>query len=191
MDETSKDGRSSTQKPPEQIRAERIAAVSNPKLRQELDAIVKTRDAQLVQVRERQQETFDGRVAELRDQTIRSANAPTLTPSGMRTPYLGDVGHARAQNEAKAQIQTQNAEYLNKIAKDHNDRIDKRLDAPRENQAGDELERGPAIRSRAPNRYAELIAQQNYAERAKQAELTREQEQDPARQQQKQRGLQR
>ena len=31
-----------------------------------------------------------------------------------------------------------------------------------------QAERGSAIRSRAPNRYAELIANQNYGERAKQ-----------------------
>jgi len=52
--------------------------------------------------------------------------------------------------------------------------------------------RGSAIKSRAPNRYAELIANQNYGERAKQqAELDRQKTQDPARQQQQQRDLQR
>jgi len=199
MDETSKDGRSTSQKTPEQIRSERIAAVSDPKMRHELDAIVKTRDAQLDLVRERQKEVFDSRVAELRDQKVRSANAPQLTPSGMQSPYLGRDGHARAEDQAKLQIKTHNNDYLKKVAKDHNDQIDNRLDAQHENQAGrepsraqaSEPERGPTIRSRAPNRYAELIANQNYPERAKQAELSREKEQDPARQEQRQRGLQR
>ena len=158
-------------------------------MRQELDAMVKARNAQLVQDKARQDETFDSRVATLRDQKIRSANAPQLTPSQMRpAPYLGDIGHARAENEAKLQVQGQNAEHLKNVAKEHNDGIDKRLDAYREIQA----ERGSAIRSRAPNRYAELIANQNYGERAKQqAELDRQKTQDPARQQQQQRDLQR
>lgn len=192
MDETSKDGQSRSQKTPEQIRAERIAAVSDPKLRQELDAMVKARDAQLARDEARQKETFNSRVAELRNQKIRSANAPQLTPANMRpSPYLGDTGHARAQNEAKLQVQAQNIEYLKQVAKEHNDRIDNRLDTQRELQQGAEPERGPAVRSRAPNRYAELIAQQNYAERAKQAEANREKQQDHTQQQQRQRGLQR
>jgi len=67
------------------------------------------------------------------------------------------------------------------------DQIDKRLDAPRENQLARtpserqevEPERGPA-KSRGPNRYAE---------RAKQAEPDRAKERDPARK--PQRGLDR
>src|ERR1700677_2637468 len=100
MDEASKDVRSSFQKTPEQIRDERIGAVTDPKGRQELDGIVKARDAELARVRERQDQTYDKRVAELRDQKIRSKNAPQLTPPGMRTPYLGEIGHARAEKEA-------------------------------------------------------------------------------------------
>lgn len=191
MDDASKSGQSRAQKTPEEIRAERIAAVGDPKLRQELEGISKARDTELERVHERQKEKFDTRVAELRDQKIQSANAPQLTPSGMRTPYLGDIGHLRAENEAKAQIQTHDINYLKQVAKDHNDQIDKRLDAQRENQAVAEPERGPADRSRAPNRYAELISQQNYAERAKQAELAREKEQTQTLQQQRQRGLER
>jgi hypothetical protein len=195
MDEAAKDGRSNSQKTPEEIRAERIAAVVDPRVRQELDGIANTRDTEIARVRERQQETFNSRVAELRDQKIRSANAPQLTPAGMRTPYLGDIGHARAENEAKAQVKTQNLDYLNKVAKDHNDQIDKRLDAQRENQAGRnpsdrhvaEPERDSADRSRGPNRYAELIKAQNYTERANQAEPEREKEQERTRQQQQQR----
>jgi len=106
------DGRSNSQKTPEEIRAERIAAVSDPKLRQELDVIAKARDAKLVQERERQEQTFDKRAAELRDQKIRSANAPQLTPRGMRSPYLGERGHARATIDAKAQIQTLDHSHL-------------------------------------------------------------------------------
>ena len=184
-------GQSGSQKTPEEIRAERIAAINDPKLRQELDAIVKARDAKLAEEREKQRQTYDGRVADLREQKINSANAPQLTPQGMRTPpYLGDIGHARAEKEAKAQIQAHDINYLKQVAKEHNDRIDKRLDAPRENQRA-ELVPVQATRSPAPNRYAELIARQNYAERAKQAEPAREKEQAQTQEQQRQRGLQR
>ena len=113
----------------------------------------------------------------------------------------GDTGQARAHSEAKAQIQTHDREYLKNVAKEYNVQIDNRLDAPRENQAGRaplalkpaEPERGPATLrpTRGPNRYA-VIDQQNYADRAKeQANLNRENEQELARQQQRQRGPQR
>ena len=152
--------------------------------------------------RDRQQQTYDKRVDELRALMIKSANAPQLTPPGMRSPYLGRDGHALATNDAKAQIQTLDHSYLKNVAKEYNDKIDKRLDAPRENEAAREPARLPSAelqRStvvpmkpvRAPNRYAELIEKQNYAERANQAEPNREKEMDPTRQQQRQRGLQR
>jgi hypothetical protein len=196
MDEASKDR--GPIKSPEQIRAERIAAIDDPKLRQELEAITKTRDAELARVRERQDQTYDKRVAELRDQKIRSKNAPQLTPPGMRPPYLGDIGHARAEKEATAQIRTHDHEYLKRIAKDHNDLIDTRLDAQREKQTGRapsgqaaEPQRTPRTKSRQPNRYAELIERQNYAERAKEKEPERDKEQERLRQQQRQRGLDR
>lgn len=199
MTETSKDGQSRPPKSPDEIRAERIAAIADPKMRHELDAIANSRDAKLAQELEKQQQNFDKRVVELREMKIRSANAPQLTPSGMqRAPYLGDAGQARAHSEAKAQIQTHDREYLKNVAKEYNDQIDNRLDAHRENQAGRTPQPGgaepggPATLTprRGPNRYA-VIDQQNYAERAKQAEINRENEQDPARQQQRQRGLQR
>jgi len=183
MDEASKDHRPSSQKTPDEIRAERIAAIDDPKLRQELDGITKTRDAELARVRERQGQTHDKRVAELRDQKIRSKNAPQLTPPGMRTPYLGELGHARAEREAKVQIRTHDHEYLKRIAKDHNNLIDTRLDAQREKQTGRspsnqaaEPQHSPRSKSRQPNRYAELIERQNYAERAKEKEPEKEQE---------------
>ena len=199
MTETSKDGQSRPPKTPDEIRAERIAAIGDPKMRQELDGIANARDAKLAQEIEKQQQNFDKRVVDLREMKIRSANAPQLTPSGMqRAPYLGDTGQARAHSEAKAQIQTHDREYLKNVAKEYNVQIDNRLDAHRDNQAGRapqqpgvEPERGPAIPlrpTRGPNRYA-VIDQQNYAERAKQAETNRENEQ--ARQQQRQRGPQR
>ena len=181
MDEAPKDRRSP--KSPEQLRTERIAAIGDPKLRQKLEGIAKTRDGELASVRQRQDQTYDKRVADLRDQKIRSKNAPQLTPPGMRTPYLGDIGHARAEKEATAQIRTHDHEYLKRIAKDHNDLIDTRLDAQREKQTGRtssthaaEPQRTPRTKSRQPNRYAELIERQNYAERAKEKEPEKEQE---------------
>jgi len=194
------DDQSIPRKTPEQIRAERIAAIDDPKLRQQLDEMVKARDTQLAQVQDRQKETFDKRVEELRDQKIKAANAPQLTPSGYRSPYLGRDGHALAEGQAKAQVVKHNSEYLKGVAKEHNDQIDKRLDAPREAtrpaalqlSATQNLQRGPVARSTPkPNRYAELIERQQYAARAKEAEAQRTKEQDNTQQQQRQRGLQR
>jgi hypothetical protein len=127
------DGQSGPQKTPEQIRAERIAAITDPKMRQDLGGIANARDAKLAQERDKQQQNFDKRVVELRDQKIKSTNAPQLTPAGMqRQPYLGETGHARAANEATAQIKTQDQQYLKNVAKEYNVQIDNRLDANRE-----------------------------------------------------------
>lgn len=196
------DGQSIPARTLEEMRAERIAAIADPKLRQDCDAIVKARDEKLALERDRQQQTYDKRVDELRALMIKSANAPQLTPPGMRSPYLGKDGHERATTDAKAQILTLDHSYLKNVAKEYNDKIDKRLDAPHENQAAREparlqsaeLQRGTVVPMkpvRAPNRYAELIGRQKYAERANQAEPNREKEMDPTRQQQRQRGLQR
>ena len=134
---------------------------------------------------DRQQETFDARVAELRDQKIRSRECPTLIPSGMRTPYRGAGGHETAHSEAKAKIQMQNAEYLNKVANDHNVQIDKRLDA----QQKDPLrpESGPRTE---PLRRVDLPAELRRARKTT-GRTAREKEQDQTQQQQRQRGLQR
>ena len=141
------DGQSIPRKTPEQIRAERIAAIDDPKLRQQLDEMAKARDAKLAEVQDRQKQMFDKRVEELRDQKIKAANAPQLTPSGYRSPYLGRDGHALAESQAKAQIVKHNSEYLKGVAKEHNDQIDKRLD-----DASREATRPAAIqRSTAPN----------------------------------------
>jgi hypothetical protein len=180
MDETSKDGRSTSQKQPEQVRAERIAAVPDSKLRHELDAMVQARDAQLLRDRARQEETFDKRVADLRTQKTNAANAPQLMPSGMQSQYRGKDGYARAERDADIQIRTHDREYLKNVAKEHNIEIDKRLDA-HEN----------VTPLRPQSRAAELIANQNYAARAQEAEAGRQKEQDTARQQQRQPGLQR
>jgi len=190
MDDASKPGQSRAQKTPEEIRAERIASVGDPKLRQELDAIVKTRDAQLAQIQARQNETFDKRVGELRDKMTNSANGPQLMPSGMQSQYRGKDGRELAERHAETQIRKHDREYQNNIAKEHNVQIDKQLDAPRENQRA-ELVPVQATRSPAPNRYAALISQQNYTERAQQAALDREKEQTQTLQQQRQRGLER
>jgi hypothetical protein len=118
-----------------------------------------------------------------------------------RAPYLGDTGHARATNEAKAQIKTLDQQHLKDVAKGYNVQIDNRLDAHRENQAGRAPlalkpaapERGPVAPmrpTREPNRYA-VIDRQNYTERANQAETNRKNEQDLTQQQQRQRGPQR
>jgi hypothetical protein len=197
------DGQSGPPKTPEQIRAERIAAIADPKTRQELDATANSRDAKLAQELEKQQQNFDKRVADLRDQKIRSANAPQLTPSGLqRPPYLGDTGYAMAYREATAEVKTQDQQYLKNVAKEYNVQIDNRLDAHRDNQDGRapldlkpaEPGRGPVVTpmrpARGPNRYA-AIDRQNYTDRANQAETNRKKEQDLTQQQQRQRGTQR
>ena len=130
MGETPKDGQAKTRKPPEQIRAERIEAVKDPRVRQELDELVKARDAKLAEIIERQKETYAERVQTLRNKKIRNLNGPHLTPPGLQPrPYLGTGGHARAETDAKAQIQTQDHKYRERVARPYNEQIDRKLDA--------------------------------------------------------------
>lgn len=191
------DGQSIPPKTPEQIRAERIAAIDDPKLRQQLDEMVKARDAELAQVQDRQKQTLDKRVEELRDKKIEAAHSPQLTPPGYRSPYLGHDGPALAETHAKTQIQTNDIQFLKNLAREHNDQIDKRLDAPHEATRPAAPQRSaatnlPAPRSLPkPNRYAALIESQNYAARAKEAEANRAKENEQDRQQQRERGPQR
>ena len=49
------DGQSGPPKTPEQIRTERIAAIGDPKMRQELATIANSRDAKLAQERDKQE----------------------------------------------------------------------------------------------------------------------------------------
>jgi len=189
------DGQSIPLKTPEQIRAERIAAIDDPKLRQQLEEMVKARDAKLAQVKDQQDKNFDKQVQQLRTQKINSAHGPQLLPPGELSRYRGPDGFRRAHAEADLQVRTQNPEYLNALAKQHNDQIDKHLEnASRQATRPAALQRSappnlPAARSLPkPNRYAQVIDSQNYAARAaKEAEANRARE----REQQRQRGPQR
>ncbi len=130
MGDVTKDGQAKNRKTPEEIRADRIAAVTDPKTRQEIDEIVKARDAKLIETIDRQKETLEKRVAVLAEKKMRNADGPHLTPPGMQLqPYIGKSGLARAESDARAQIQTSDHKYRQVIATPYNRDIDHRLDA--------------------------------------------------------------
>ena len=192
------DGPSIPPKTPEQIRAERIAAIDDPKLRQQLEEMVKARDAKLAEVKDQQDKNFDKQVQQLRTQKINSAHGPQLLPPGEVSRYRGPDGFRRAHADADLQVRTHNPQHLTAVAKAHNDQIDKHLDdASREATRPAALQRSaatnniPVARSLPkPNRYAQVIDSQNYAARAaKEAEANRQREREQ--QQQQQRGPQR
>jgi hypothetical protein len=186
-------------KTPEQIRAERIAAIDDPKLRQQLEEMAKARDAKLAEVNDQQNKIFDERVQRLRTQMTNSANGPQFMPLGEQSRYRGKEGYERADADARLQIQTHHRDYLIAVAKQHNDQIDKHLDnTSREATRPAALQRSaptnatnlPPARSnpKVPNRYAQVIDSQRYAARAtEEAEANRARE----REQQRQRGPQR
>jgi hypothetical protein len=197
MDGNYKDGQSAPPKTPEQIRADRIAGVDDPQVRQELEKLAAARNTELSKTRERQEEVFAQRATELRDLKLRNARAPQLTPPGTRSPYLGPNGFALATRDAELQIRAENNEYLRKIAKDHNNQIDQRLDAHRDNQAArdpsvvrlDVSQRGPATKPGEPD-YAKII-DPNIANRAKELDAERQRNQEHQREQKRHRGPQR
>jgi hypothetical protein len=195
-------GQSIPPKTPEQIRAERIAAIDDPKLRQQLEEMVKARDAKLAEVKDQQDKNFDRQVQQLRTQKINSAHGPQLLPPGELSRYRGPDGFRRAHADADLQVRTQNPQFQNAVAKEHNNQIDKHLDnASREATRPAVLQRSatnatnlPSPRSnpKAPNRYAQVIDSQNYAARAaKEAEANRQREREQQQQRQQQRGPQR
>jgi len=144
MGQDPRDGQAKTAMTPDEIRAARIEAVTDPKLRKELDELVKARDAEVAKVIERQKETFDKRVQDLAARKIRNINGPHLTPPGMQPlPYLGASGQARAVREATAQIQTQDWKYAKEVApRERNDQIDQKLKAYDKAREQGEPERG-------------------------------------------------
>lgn len=177
-------------KTPEEIRSERIAAVADPNVRQELERTASARDAALALALEKQRQTYDQRVAELRAQKMNSANAPQLTPRGMHSPYLGETGYARATSDAKAQIQTQDHEYVKKLVGDYNGQLDKRLDAQRENQAARDRLQAPAAEPQRPPA-ANSPPPKTYERPANDQEAERQRAQEQQRQRQRQRGMHR
>lgn len=180
-----------TRKTLEEKRAERIAAVADPGLRRDLDALVKARDAKLSVMREVQAQRYEKDVADIRKQKMKSVNGPQLTPPGMKPrPYIGPDGYVRATMDAKVEVARQYQNALKSEAKPYNDQIDKRLDAEHVNQSG----RGPAIPTspeRGPNRYAALIDKQNYVGRANDQEAERQRTQEQEREQQRRRSMNR
>jgi hypothetical protein len=119
-----------SRKTPEEIRAERVLAVTDPKVKEELAELAKTRDAKLAEAREIQKQRYDKDVVAVRDQKIRTANGPQLTPPGMQPrPYLGVSGHERATMDAKAEVLSRYNTWLRHDARPFNDAIDKKLDA--------------------------------------------------------------
>lgn len=119
-----------TRKTPEEIRADRIAAVTDTKLRQDLNELVRAREAALAETRETQKQNYDKHVAEIREQKMNSANGPQLTPPGMQTrSYFGVGGYERATMDAKAEVLRQYQNGLKNVALPYNQQIDHHLDA--------------------------------------------------------------
>lgn len=138
-----------SRKTPEEIRAERVLAVTDPKVKEGLDELAKTREAKLAETREIQKQRYEKDVAAVRDQKIRAANGPQLTPPGMQgRPYLGVAGQERATSDAKAEVLSRYNTWLRHDARPFNDAIDKKLDAYDKSRAeGRSDATGPAERT--------------------------------------------
>ena len=102
----------------EEIRAERIAAVTQPHVRTEIDKLINDRDAKLAQINERHVQGFDKDVA----YTMASRADATRNPN-----YRGPAWPAHRAAAIQA-VQIKNRAELDREAKPYNERIDKRLD---------------------------------------------------------------
>lgn len=105
-------------KTPEEIRAERIAGVTQPHVRAELEKVVGDREAKVAQIAERQTESFEKDVAAMMASRAAAARNPN---------YRGPAWPATRAAVTQA-VQIKNRAELEREAAPHNQKIDKRLD---------------------------------------------------------------
>jgi hypothetical protein len=122
MPETPATDQEQKRKTEEQIRCERIAAVTEPQVRSELDTLVRDRDARLAEITEKQAAEFERRVAAKMASRATAARDPNYR--GFALP---------ATREAAAQaVQLENRAELERQAKSYNERIDEKLKIERD-----------------------------------------------------------
>jgi hypothetical protein len=118
-----------TRKTPEETRADRIAAVEDLKIRQELDELVKARQAKLVETKDSQQQRFEKDVAFVRAQKLARAGSPQLTPPGVEPErYQGFSGMERATMDSKAEVLRRYKGWSEREAVRFDRQIDQKLD---------------------------------------------------------------
>lgn len=114
---------------PEIVRRQQIAAIADPTVRAELQAILKNRDTDMANTRRDQQQRHPAEREELATVVKNSRNGPRLTPSDQREgPLLGEAGQAKALAIADGQLATRNNAELDRIKTSANQNADKRLD---------------------------------------------------------------
>jgi hypothetical protein len=107
MDETLKKGQSEKPKTPEEIRAERIANLKDPEARAAIEKVLEDRKAKLIELREKQNQTYERDVAALLKQRETAREGPRPKFPGMKDEPPGldkeQLGNWR-ENEAKGEI---------------------------------------------------------------------------------------
>lgn len=120
----------------EQIRAARIAELTDRQARDDIEALLQERSARLREVAEEQTKHHQRRVAELTRAKVNARNSPQLTPPGIKpAPVLDQWGWQMVQSEARADLQRLYAQQSKLVAQAYDRKIDQRLDAadrPRE-----------------------------------------------------------
>ncbi|MBX3027875.1 hypothetical protein KF840_23525 [bacterium] len=114
----------------EEIRAARVAELTDPQARDDIQALLKERTARLSEVAQEQKANHERRLAELTRAKVNARNAPQLTPSEMKpAPVLDQWGWQTVQSEARADLQRLYTQQSKLVAQAYDRKLDQRLDA--------------------------------------------------------------
>ncbi len=114
----------------EQIRAERIANLTDRSAKYDILKLQHARTVKLIEVAQEQRANHDQRLAQLTEMKIRSRNAPVPAPQNLKPePVLDHWGRHTAGSDAKADLYRQYALQSKAVADSFDRKIDQRLDA--------------------------------------------------------------
>jgi hypothetical protein len=120
----------------EEIRAARIAGLTDLQACADIEALLKQKTDRLTEVAQEQKANHERRLAELTRAKVNARNDPQLTPPEMKpAPVLDRWGRQVVDSEARADLQRMYAQQSKLVARAYDRKIDQRLDAaerPRE-----------------------------------------------------------
>jgi thymidylate synthase len=120
---------------PEEIRAERIANLQDPEARAVIDKVLEDRRAKLIELREKQNQTYEKHVAELLKQKETARNGPYPAPRDMKdAPALDQEKMNWLENEAKGDMIRRYETQWKATAMPYDQKVDRMLDAAERKQ---------------------------------------------------------
>ena len=140
-------------KTPEEIRAERIANLTDPAARAEILKIQDEKAKRLAEVQAQWKAEYPKRLAELTDAKVRSRTAPSPAPQGLKPdPVLDKETRRRVEHEARADLARMEIRVLKLESEPFDRRTDRLLDAAERPRGGKYAELHNMHRNPPPDR---------------------------------------